>query len=244
MDHGEDGARSSGRTALARPHPPSDASFVAVGTRARPASPQRVDGLRRRWTLAFVVGELVGFVPPAVTGAALAHLGVSDGVLVTGLVLAGVVEGAAIGTAQAYVLRDVLPALSSVRWVVATAVGAALAWLAGMGGTALVQAVGPAAWAVVGPGMVVGLLAMGTLQWLVLRAHVPRSGRWVPVTSGAWLLGVMIPVAALSLTPNAWPPAAFVVVGVAAAVAMGATVGLITGGTLVRLLRESRRPVA
>jgi hypothetical protein len=32
----------------------------------------RLEGLRVRWTLAFVVGELVGFVPPAVTGAVLA----------------------------------------------------------------------------------------------------------------------------------------------------------------------------
>jgi hypothetical protein len=32
-------------------------------------------GLRRRWTLAFVVGELVGFLPPAVTGATLAAIG-------------------------------------------------------------------------------------------------------------------------------------------------------------------------
>jgi hypothetical protein len=199
-----------------------------------------LDGLRCRWTLAFVLGELVGFVPPAVTGAALAAAGVSDALLVSGLVLAGLLEGAAIGTAQAYVLHPVLPALRPLRWVLATAVGAAVAWLAGMGGVALVQAAGPGAWWLVGPGMVVGLLAMGTLQWLLLRRHVPHSARWVPVTSGAWLLGVMIPVAALSLTPNSWPPAAFVAVGVVAAVAMGATVGLLTGGTLVRLLRAAR----
>jgi hypothetical protein len=214
---------------------------VAVSTPVPTAQPApSLDGLRRRWTLAFVLGELVGFVPPAATGAALGAAGASDALLVTALVLAGLLEGAAIGTAQAYVLRRVLPALPPLRWVLATALGAALAWLAGMGGVALVQAAGPVAWWVVAPGMVVGLLAMGTLQWWVLRRHVPHSGRWVPVTSGAWLLGVMIPVAALSLTPNAWPPAAFAVVGVVAAVAMGATVGLLTGGTLVRLLRRAR----
>ena len=202
----------------------------------------RLAGLRLRWTVAFVAGELVGFIPPAVTGAVLGSLGVGDVALVAGLVLAGVLEGAAIGAAQAWVLRGVLPALPFGHWVLATALGATLAWLAGMGGVALVQAVGPAAWVVVGPAMVVGLFAMGTLQWLVLRRHVPRSGRWVPVTSGAWLLGVMIPVAALSLAPDSWPPAALMVLGVLAAVAMGATVGLLTGGTLVRLLRRAADP--
>ena len=92
---------------------------------------------------------------------------------------------------------------------------AALAWLAGMGGSAAVQAWGPVALVVVGPAMVAGLLAMGVLQWLVLRRHVPGSGRWVPVTSAAWLVGVLIPVAALSAVPNGWPPTVHVTVGVA-----------------------------
>jgi hypothetical protein len=44
----------------------------------KPAAPTRtpgVGGLRRRWTVAFVVGELVGFAPPAITGATLATIG-------------------------------------------------------------------------------------------------------------------------------------------------------------------------
>jgi hypothetical protein len=211
---------------------------AAPGTRDR-----SLTGLRWRWTIAFVLGELVGFVPPALTGVTLAALGVSDAALVAGLVAAGMLEGIAIGVAQAYVLGDVLPLLQRRDWVLATAGGAALAWLAGMGGVALVQASGPGAWAVVGPAMVAGLFAMGILQWRVLRRHLPRSSRWVWVTSGAWLVGVMIPVAALSVVPDGWPPAARVVVAVGAAVAMGATVGLLTGGTLVSLLRRSEQEV-
>lgn len=71
---------------------------------------------------------------------------------------------------------------------------------------------------------------------MVLRRHLPGSGRWIPVTSAAWLVGVMIPVAALSVIPNGWPSTVHVLVGVVAAVAMGATVGLLTGTTLRRLL--------
>ncbi len=186
--------------------------------------------------MAFVFGELVGFVPPAVTGAVLAGLGVNDAVLTAGLVAAGSLEGAALGYAQGRVLVRWLPTLVRRDWTLATAVAAALAWLAGMGGSAAVQQWGPAALAVVAPAMLGGLLAMGLLQWVVLRRHLPGSGRWIPVTSAAWLVGVMIPVAALSVIPNGWPPTVHVLVGVVAAVAMGATVGLLTGTTLRRLL--------
>jgi tetrahydromethanopterin S-methyltransferase subunit C len=50
------------------------------------------------------------------------------------------------------------------------------------------------------------------------------------------LLGVMIPVAALSLAPNDWPGWAHGLIAVLAAVAMGATVGALTGRTLERIL--------
>ncbi len=209
----------------------------AVMAPVGPSSPRpELRHLRRDWVTAFLLGELVGFVPPAVTGAVLAGVGVGDVVLTAGLAAAGSLEGAALGYAQAVVLGRRVPALSRRDWTLATAVAAALAWLAGMGGSAAVQAWGPVALVAVGPAMVAGLLAMGGLQWLVLRRHVPGSGRWVPVTSAAWLVGVLIPVAALSAVPNGWPPAVHVTVGVLAAVAMGATVGLLTGTTLRRLL--------
>jgi len=46
----------------------------------------------------------------------------------------------------------------------------------------------------------------------------------------------MIPVAALSATPNGWPGWAHAVIGVLAAAAMGLTVGGLTVRTLERLL--------
>jgi hypothetical protein len=54
---------------------------------ATPADSAPTDGgdpahLRRDWTLAVALGELVGFVPPAVTGATLAALGAPDVALV------------------------------------------------------------------------------------------------------------------------------------------------------------------
>ena len=59
-----------------------------------------------------MIGELVGFVPPASTGAVLAAIEASDPVLVVGLTLAGLFEGAALGAAQATVLSRDAPAVN------------------------------------------------------------------------------------------------------------------------------------
>jgi hypothetical protein len=170
-----------------------DGAMSSPLTSAALSARLRTVGLRRRWTVAFIAGELAGFVAPSATGAVLAALGAPDPALVAGL-----------GAGGALIGSDIAP-------VVLLLVVLIPAWTA-------------------------ALLAMGYAQWRVLRRVVPRSRRWVWVTAAAWLLGVIIPVAALSLAPNAWPAVAHAVVGVLAAVAMGATVGGLTGATLERLL--------
>lgn len=214
---------------------------MATGT---PAGADRAQhgagGLRRRWTVAFVVGEMVGFIPPAVAGTVLAARQAGDGAMVVGLTVAGALEGAALGMTQSRVLRRYVPALDGPRWVVLTAAAAAFAWFVGMSGPVLLGSDRIPIWAglaVMVPAWASALLGMGFGQWLVLRRAIPRSARWIPVTAGAWLLGVLIPVAAVSLTPDATPAWARVAVAVASAVAMGVTVGMLTGGTLAGLIR-------
>jgi hypothetical protein len=200
-----------------------------------------MSGLRRQWVLAMLVGELVGFLPPAVTGAVLAGAGAPDALLVAGLTAAGCLEGLAIGAAQAVVLRRHAAPVDRRAWIAVTSAAAGFAWLVGMGGGALLGAavLPPAVLLVIlVPAWTAALLGMGAGQWLVLRRTIPRSGRWVPVTAGAWLAGVALPVAALSAVPGGWPPAMHVIVGVFAAVAMGVTVGALTAPTLERLLQQ------
>jgi hypothetical protein len=195
----------------------------------------------RDWTLAFVVGELVGFAPPALVGAWLGAAEAGDIALVAGLTLAGVAEGAAIGSAQAFVLRRHRSGIPTGPWIGATAAGAAIAWFAGMGGAAVMGAGAPT-WTLVllVPAWITGLAAMGFLQWRVMRSAVPRSGRWVVVSSAAWLAGVLIPVAAISLVPDGWPVAGQVVIAILSAVLMGLVVGALTGLTMARLLRRAQ----
>lgn len=71
-----------------------------------------------------------------------------------------------------------------------------------------------------------------------------RTGRWIPATTLAWLVGVAIPVVALSVVPNQWPLAVHVLVAIPAAVAMGATVGAITGRALNRFVQQSASPAS
>ena len=206
------------------------------------AADRDLHGIRRQWTVAFVVGEMVGFLPPAICGATLAAIGVPDVVLVVGLTIAGLLEGLAIGVAQARVLARFAPDVDGHDWVLATVAAAGFAWFVGMGGGALMgAAVGPPILvaALLIPAWCAALLSMGYAQWRVLRRTVPRSAHWVWVTAGAWLLGVMIPTVALSTAPNSWPGAVHAGIGVLAAMAMGLTVGALTGHTLERLLDSS-----
>ncbi len=136
-------------------------------------------GLRRSWTLACLVGELVGFVPPAITGATLGTLGVPDAVLVVALSVAGLLEGAAIGITQARVLAHHAPTVDRRGWVIATMAAAGFAWFVGMGGGALMGAADtrPALLlALLVPAWVAALLSMGYAQWRVLRNAIAALG--------------------------------------------------------------------
>lgn len=75
-------------------------------------------GLWRRWCVGVTIGELFGFAAPAT--AALA------------LLAAGAFEGAGLGWCQARVLRSVIPGLRRADWILATALGALLAWSIGV----------------------------------------------------------------------------------------------------------------
>jgi len=75
---------------------------------------QTHSGLRGDWIAACLVGELAGFLPPALTGALLYWAEAPEVVLVVGLVLAGCAEGAILGAFQARVIDRA--SASQLRW--------------------------------------------------------------------------------------------------------------------------------
>lgn len=218
-----------------------------VRTDASPVSwsPGRV---RLRWTAAMVVGEVMGL-----GGAGLLALGatalVGDApptpvvvLMFVAMLAAGAVEGAVVGGVQSLVLVRVLPRVPRRPWVIATAVGALLAWLIGAGvvmslpenqafedSLPLFMALGP----VLG-----GLL--GGCQWVVLRRHVPGAAWWVLANAAGWGLGLLVgfgvPMSISEDTPIALAAALALLTGAGT----GLAPGLVTAEALVRLLRRGR----
>jgi hypothetical protein len=82
------------------------------------------------------------------------------------------------------------------------------------------------------------LCSIGTAQWLELRRHVPRAGRWVTATAAAWCAGL---VAFSAVTSPLWQPgqrpALVAAIGALGGLVMALTVAVGTGWALIRLLR-------
>lgn len=195
--------------------------------------------LWRTWFVAVTAGEFVGFLIPACAGALFA-----ESVLV--LVAAGAVEGALLGTAQALVLRRVLPGLPLRAWIAATAAAAALAWSIGLVPSLLGERLSAlpvgllvAAATIGGLGL---LAAIGTAQWLLLRRLVPHAWRWIVATAAAWLagLGVFFAVATPLWQPGQ-PTWLIALIGATGGLAMAATVAAATGIAVERLLTCTKK---
>ena len=157
--------------------------------------------------------------------------------------------GISFGTAQWLFLRQYLSQAG--WWIVATVVGFAvgvpvLAWLRPWPGllaadphSTVSEAAGyVGGWAL--DGAVLGL-AVGLAQWLLLRRHLPRAGWWVLATAVGWVLTTAArgSLDVVSDTSYLSGPAQVVLVIPLLVTVVGA-LGLITGMSLVWLLRQPR----
>lgn len=196
--------------------------------------------LRHSWVLATTLGETVGFVVPALV--AVVAFDLPAIVTFFLMVLAGTLEGALLGTAQAVVLGREFLGFSRTGWVAVTAAGAAAAWFLGMLPSTLYSlweewpiAVLVLLAAVLGFGI---LASIGLAQWTVLRRHVARSRTWVPANAVAWTVGLGL---MLLVTTPLWQEgqsaAVTIGVGVLGGLVMAVTVAVLTGAWLARLVR-------
>lgn len=175
------------------------------------------------------------------------------------VILGACLEGVVVGYAQARVLARRLPALVPSRWIFATAIGAALAWLLGMvpsttlalldTGDAAAGSAQPPALMQYALGAALGVAAgpiLGIAQWRVLREHAPRAWRWIIANALAWAAGMVLLFVGMDRVP--WhADAPWIAVSVIAVCAVaGAVVGAIHGRWLLALLprgdRGRRRP--
>jgi uncharacterized membrane protein (Fun14 family) len=159
-------------------------------------------------------------------------------------------EGVLIGFAQARVLRERLPPLPLKSWIMATALGAAIAWALGMIPSTIMGLMSPQHASsppdlpdsaqyllATAMGLVLGAI-LGIPQWHVLRRYVPRAGFWVAANALAWLIGMPLIFFGMgTLTENADIVRVILTV-FATCLATGVVVGAIHGWALVRLLRR------
>jgi hypothetical protein len=197
--------------------------------------------LGRRWFVAVTLGELVGFAIPSIVGGAAWAFGAPPLLLYAALVCAGAGEGAVLGAAQWLVLREPLPSLSSLKWIGATAGAAAFAWSIGMLPSSLGEAFSDLPVLVLGPAVAAGgvaiFLSIGTAQAIVLRSHAGRTWRWVVANVLAWCAGLVVSVSLISiLVTESTSVAGGIAIGAFAGLLMGATVALVTGWFLVRIV--------
>lgn len=214
-----------------------------AGTAEAPEPPARPGrAFWRRWFAAVTLGEILGFAVPALVAPLTMSLGFGGLAEATAIVLAGVAEGSVLGLAQAYALRTALPGVGSREWAMATAGGAAIAWLIGslpiILGERLLD-LNPVLLAVLGLTL---LASMGALQWRILRRHVRHAFWWIPATAASWLAAL---AAFAAVTTPLWredrPPWLVAAIGVLGGVVMAAVVAALTGLALLRLLRTPRR---
>ncbi|MGH8866602.1 MAG: hypothetical protein ACRDYU_01245 [Actinomycetes bacterium] len=176
--------------------------------------------------------ELVG-EPSSGAGAAVA---------VSLAVAGGLVEGAALGTAQAKGLAPWLPRLSRRRWVGVTVAVAGLGWAAASAPAALSGGGGggsePAWPLVLGGAAALGAVmgtALGAAQSWVLRGHVAHPARWVVANAAAWAPAMVVIFVGAGLPSAAWPLAALAGTGTVTGLAAGGVLGVVTGRFLPRV---------
>ena len=207
-----------------------------------------------RWVLANALGEAVGLsavllVGFGVLGPQLAGLaGAWPAVLsLTSGVVLGIFEGIVLGAAQGIVLRSRLPGLALRRWIIATAIGAMVAWGLGMLPSTLMSADAGGSqvaaempdWLTIvmaaGMGAVAGII-LALAQWAALRSQTRRAGLWLPANSLAWLCGMPLVFLGMGSIPAGASVLQAVPIVVTATAAAGAVVGAVHGLFLVKAL--------
>jgi hypothetical protein len=195
--------------------------------------------LNRSWVLACTLAEAVGMT--AAAGAARAAAAVSDrdvdGSIVAGLslvVVAGLVEGSALGWLQAWALRGVLGPQGRRGWLLATVLVAGIGWAAASAPAAIA---GDSAGqsppllmvlvAAAGLGTVMGAL-LGAAQAWAVRLHVLHPFQWVRASVLGWAAAMPVVFFGATAVGASWAWWLVALSGTATGAAAGWVLGVVT----------------
>ena len=146
------------------------------------------------------------------------------------------------GDGELVVLLHGYPQSSSEWRAQMQALAAAGAWAVGMLPSTLIGAGmaidlrHPGTWAALAVGGAALLLSIPVAQWTVLRGVLDRAWRWVPVNVGAWLAGLPFTFLPSPFVDEGTAPVRIAVLFALGGVTMAATVAVVTGLGLRRML--------
>ncbi|MGD2158205.1 MAG: hypothetical protein PVG32_15115 [Anaerolineales bacterium] len=211
-----------------------------------------------RWVVANAIGEMIGLGTTFGVGYLLFNqIGEPEGwVAVLGfgslLVASGAIEGIVVGLAQWIAIRRTPLNITRRSWVVATFLGALVAWFFGSIPSTLmslstdsgnVSPQEPEHMLVIilagGMGAIAGVI-LAIPQWRVLHRTVSKAWLWLPANSAAWFLGMPIIFTTVDLIEKAQGVLQSVTLFAMSLLITGAVVGAVHGAVLVRLVALRR----
>lgn len=181
---------------------------------------------RHRWVIAVTAAEAAGYLAPALAGILTARGGEPRALPIAA---AGLVEGLALGAGQAWAFPFRVRRL---RYALLTALGAGVVWAGVLAVMRAGGALPPALAAIAGAA---GLAAIGTAQWLELRRHAARAGRWIAWTALAWAVALPLSFAPGPFVDEATPLSSHVVLWGCGGLLMAYAMALITWRGVRRL---------
>ncbi|MDX6357031.1 MAG: hypothetical protein QOH37_85 [Nocardioidaceae bacterium] len=208
-----------------------------VGTSARGGGRETARRRVRDWMTACAAAEAVGMTAASAAALVSNHVGQSDRGRLTALaviVAGGLVEGVALGCAQAWLMRPVLGGRSR-AWFLVTLAFAGLGWAAASAPAALSgdesgtsPALGLVLVGAAGLGLVMGAI-LGVAQSVTLRGRVAHPWRWASISSAAWLPTMVVIFAGATAPSAGWHVYQTVPLGTATGLVGGAVLGLVCG---------------
>lgn len=191
--------------------------------------------LRHRWVIVVTIAEAIGYLGPSITGVLTARAGLAESLQATLLVAAGFFEGFGLGVGQALVFPFPVRRL---RYALLTSLGAGAVWASVMAARLLGQS-GLPAWLVGIVALltgVIGLIAIGGLQWLELRRYTNLAHRWIGWTALAWVAALPFSFAPGPLVDEQTPLGSHLILWSCGGLLMAYVMALITWQGARRLL--------
>lgn len=216
----------------------------------RPVSGRVAPPTLGRWIVLCAAAEAIGMTAAAAAAKAVQAVagdtpsGSAAVVAVSIVVAGGLVEGTALGLAQARGLSGWLPGPRRARWLLVTLVVAGLGWAAASVPSVLAQGGGTEPPLLLGMAGAVALgMAMGAVlgaaQASVLRGLLPHPWRWVTANVAGWSVAMPVIFGGATMPGAGWSVPAVVALGAITGSLAGAMLGLVSGWLLPSLTGPS-----